>query len=47
MIIFENFKVGNRILLLDLKVFKCLYFNDIYGFCLYLEFYGKDLGMIK
>ena len=45
MITFENPQVGNRISLSDLTAPKCSNLNDTHGFCLHLEFYGKDLGM--
>ena len=44
MITFENPKVGNRISLSDLKAPNC---HGRHGFCLHLEFYGKDLSMKK
>lgn len=45
MITFTDHVVGNKISLLDAPPPKCSYPAHPYGFCLHLEFYGKDLGM--
>ncbi|XP_078342156.1 uncharacterized protein LOC144627995 isoform X2 [Oculina patagonica] len=44
MITFKDFIVGNKVSILDTEGPLCSYPTDTYGFCLHLEFYGKDLA---